>query len=418
MSPDTRRPPDLLLLVSVLVLLVIGIVMVYSSSFIIAHNEFGDDNYFLTRHLFALTAGLVGMGFLAGMDYRRWRRWALPGIVVAVVLLALVLIPGVGVEQYGARRWLATGGLLPSLQPSELAKLAVIVFMAHWLSANAQRAASFTAGSLPFLGVVGLVALLIMREPDMGTTIVVVLAAATVFWVAGANLFHVVSVGALGVAAMAWLATSAAYRAERVQGWFNPWQDPQGVGWHTVQTLIALGSGGLTGIGLGAGRAKAYFVPNAHTDGIYAIVGEELGLVGTLLVLALFALVVRRGLMITLRAPDSFGRLLAVGMTALIGWQALLNMMAITNAVPFTGVTLPFLSFGGSSLVVSLAGIGLLLSVSRGAAAEAPREWAPRSAGRPQPSRAPAPRRRPAAARPARSAATIGLGPLARRRAR
>jgi len=397
MTERTRRPPDLLLLVAVLVLLVVGIVMVYSASFIVAHNDYGDGNYFLSRHLIALAAGLVLMGFLAGVDYHRWRPWALLGVLAAATALVMVLIPGLGIEQYGARRWLWTGGLLPGLQPSEFAKLALITFMASWLASKGERVGHFTSGSLPFLAIVGLIAGLIMREPDMGTTIVLVLSAVTVFWVAGANIVHVGSVAGFGVVAAAWLATSAAYRAERLQSWVDPWRDPQGQGWHTVQTLIAIGSGGLTGRGLGDGRAKAYFLPNAHTDAIFAIVGEELGLIGTLVVILLFAVIAWRGLTIALRAGDRFGQLLAVGVTGLIVWQALLHMMVATNAVPYTGITLPFLSSGGSSLVVSLAAVGLLLSVSRAGPVPAP-ERATRGADRPVAASS-APRRRPAADR-------------------
>jgi cell division protein FtsW len=420
MTEGRRTPPDLLLLVAVLGLLVVGIVMVYSASFIIAHNEFGDENYFLTRHLIFLTLGLILMGFLAGVDYQRWRGWAWPGVILAVVLLAVVLVPGLGIENYGSRRWLQTGGLLPGLQPSEFAKVAVVVFLAAWLSGKHRPAAGLTSGSVPFLLVVGLVAGLIMKEPDMGTTIVVVLAASTVFWVAGANVLHVGSVALVGGLSLAWLATSAAYRAGRLQGWMDPWADPQGQGWHTVQTLIALGSGGITGLGLGAGRAKAYFLPNAHTDAIYGIVGEELGLLGTVLVVVLFAVIAWRGLTIALSARDTFGQLLAVGVTSLIVWQALLNMMVVTNAVPFTGIPLPFLSFGGSSLIVSLAAVGLLLSVSRlrGTPAPVERAAAPRTRVRSaEPAAGPrwgVPRRQPATPRSARA---TEAAPLARGRA-
>jgi cell division protein FtsW len=251
------------------------------------------------------------------------------------------------------------------------------------------------------MAVVSVVGGLIMLEPDMGTTIFVVLGAATVFWVAGANVLHVGTVALMGGLSLAWLATSATYRASRLQGWIDPWADPQGVGWHTVQTLIALGSGGLTGLGLGAGRAKAYFVPNAHTDAIFGIVGEELGLLGSACVVLLFAMIAWRGLTIALQSRDTFGQLLAIGVTSVLVWQALLNMMVVTNAVPFTGVPLPFLSFGGSSLVASLAAVGLLLSVSRYRTCAAPVE--PPSSRRRRPERESEieviPMRRPAAGR-------------------
>jgi cell division protein FtsW len=342
------------------------------------------------------------MGFLAGVDYRRWRRWALPAVLLAVVLLVMVLLPGLGVEVYGSRRWLQTGGLVPGAQPSEFAKIAVVVFIASWMATSRERAASLTAGSLPFLGLVCVVAFLIMREPDMGTTIVLVLAAVTVFWVAGANLLHVATAGGLGVAAMGWLVTSAAYRAQRLQGWSDPWADPLGTGWQTKQSLTAIGSGGLWGRGLGVSTSKAYYLPNSHTDAIYSIIGEELGLLGAGLVLLLFVCIAWRGLMIAHRAPDRFGRLLATGATGLIVWQAFLNMMVATNVVPFTGVTLPFLSFGGSSLVVSLAAVGLLLSVSRATPRPEPAEWRPALSRRAERPLLGTPRRRPAAARPAR----------------
>jgi len=410
---EVRRPPDLIVLVSVLALVVMGIVMVYSASFIIAHNEFGDEKYFLLRHLAALLIGLTVMGFLAGVDYRRWRRWAWPAILAALGALVLVLVPGIGVEQYGARRWLFLSGALPGLQPTELAKLALVVFMAYWFSERAGRATGLTGDALPCLALVGLICLLVMRQPDLGSTVVIVLTTITVFWAAGANLFHTAGLVAVGVATLGWLATAAAYRADRLQCWANPWADPQGLCWHTAQTLIAQGSGGLTGVGLGAGRAKAYFLPNAHTDAIFAIIGEELGLIGVTLVLVLFALLAWRGLLIMYRAPDSFGRLLAAGVTGLLVWQALLNMMVTTNVVPFTGITLPFVSFGGTSLVVSLAAVGLLLSISRRTALAAPA--APPARSR-EPTAAAVGRRRPAVSRPARRAGRAAAWAAARRR--
>jgi cell division protein FtsW len=407
-----RRPPDLVLLVAVLVLVVLGIVMVYSASFIIGHNEFNDGNYFLLRHILALMVGLVGMGLVAGTDYHRWRGWALPALVVCLVLLALVLVPGLGTEVYGARRWLGVGRF--QVQPSELTKLALVLFLAAWLSARPGRASQPRAALL-FVALVGLIALLVMREPDMGTTIVIVLTAVSVFWVGGASLAHVLTVSAVGTVTLAVLATSAAYRVQRLQGWTDPWADPQGAGWHTVQSLIALGSGGLFGRGLGAGLQKAYYLPNAHTDAIYSVIGEELGLLGTAGVLLLFAIIAWRGLTIAQRAGDAFGRLLATGMVALLVWQALLNMMVAVNAVPFTGVTLPFLSFGGTSLVVSLVAVGFLISVSRGplaargdAAVGQPAEepWARRAAERPALAAAP------------RAASVWAARPPARRRVR
>lgn len=364
MSRDLDRTPDIGLSVAVAALLVIGIAMVYSSSFVIAHNEFQDDLYFLVRQLIWAAVGTAALVALAWIDYHRWQRLSVLAMGAAVLALVLVLTPAFGQSAYGAQRWLRLGPL-PIFQPSEFAKLGLVLYLADWLARKNHKVGTMADGFVPFGVVLGVVSALIMAQPDMGTTAVVVATAISIYWVAGANILHLFLGMLMLVLLAVWFATSAEYRLDRLAAFIDPWSDAQARGWHTVQTLIALGSGGVAGLGLGASRQKFYYIPNAHTDAIFAIIGEELGLIGTLVVLSLFAVVAWRGLAIALGAGDRFGRLLAAGATSLILWQAILNMAVVTKTLPYTGVTLPFISFGGSSLVVSMMAVGLILSVSR-----------------------------------------------------
>lgn len=367
MSVATRpRPtPDLLLMATSLALLVLGIGMVYSASFVVAQSEFGDDTYFLSKQAMWAVIGVVGMIVAAAIDYHRLEQFAVPIMLIVVVLMLLVLVPGAGVGNYGATRWLRLPGPIPPIQPSEFAKLALIVYMAYWLAKKGRRVRQFTYGFIPFALILMTVTALVMAQPDLGTSFIIVVTAACIFFVAGANLLHFFIAGIGGVVGFVYLIAAAGYRQDRVEAFLNPWADPQDTGWHTVQTLIALGSGGLTGHGLGASRQKFYYVPNAHTDAVFAIVGEEMGLIGTAGVILLFAIFAWRGFRVAFRAPDAFGRLLATGVTSLITVQAITNIAVVTNTVPYTGITLPFISFGGSSLLVSMVGVGLVLAVSR-----------------------------------------------------
>jgi cell division protein FtsW len=359
-----ERAPDYLLLASTIALLVMGALMVYSASFVVAHNEFNDDAYFLTRQLIWVAIGLVGLVAAMRVDYRVWRRWSLPIMAACIGLLVLVLVPGIGASSYGAVRWLKLGPV--QVQPSEIAKLALILYLADWLARRGNLVGDLLKGLLPFGIIVTIVAVLVEVQPDLGTTSIIVGVAACVFFVAGANLLHLAVIGLGAVAAAAaLLAHLSGYQLERVRAFLDPWSDVQGSGWHTVQGLIALGSGGIFGHGLGNGLHKAYWVPNAHTDAIFAIIGEELGLIGTLGVLGLFGVLAWRGFLIAWRAPDQFGRLFATGLTCMLILQALVNVAVVTNSLPYTGVTLPLVSFGGSSTVISLVGIGLLLNISR-----------------------------------------------------
>lgn len=363
-GPLTRANVDWWLVMAVGGLLLIGLQMVYSSSVVVAHAVFEDDAYFLTRQAIWTVLGLGAMILVARMDYQRLQSWSVWLMAICLIGLVLVLIPGIGSTAYGAQRWLKIGPF-PLIQPSELAKVALVIYMADWLSRKGKHVSQFTNGSLPFAIIVGLVAGLVMPQPDLGTAIVLIATAVSIFFVAGANVFHLILGAVPTGAVLCWLVFGVGWRADRWDAFLRPEDDPLGKGWHTMQTLIALGSGGASGLGFGASRQKHYYVPNAHTDAIMAIVGEELGLIGTVTIVVLFGILAWRSLVIALHAPDDFGRLLAAGMASKILWQAILNVSVVTNTVPFTGVTLPFISFGGSSLLVTLLSVGMLLSVAR-----------------------------------------------------
>ncbi|MSQ23037.1 MAG: putative lipid II flippase FtsW [Chloroflexi bacterium] len=368
MLAELRRI-DLALLLAILILVALGVEMVFSASFVVAHNEFGDGTYFLIRHLLWISLGFVGLTVTASIDYRRLPAFALPLYGLSLGLLFLVLIPGLGQVTYGSARWLNFGPL--SFQPSEITKVALVIYLASWLARVGDTVNNLTRGVIPFALILLITAGLVLLEPNLGTAVVLTATAASTFFVAGVSVIHTIVAALFGAGGLAVLmmlihtAAGAGYWAQRIEAFLDPWMYAEGIGWQTTQTLIALGSGGITGLGLGEGRQKYYYVPNAHTDSIFAIVGEEIGFIGTVLVLLLFLFIAWRGLSIAARAPDLLGRLLAAGLTSLVVWQALLNMAVISNTVPYTGVPLPFVSYGGSSMVINLCAVGVLLSVSR-----------------------------------------------------
>jgi cell division protein FtsW len=385
------RRPDYLLLASTIALVVLGTLMVYSASFVVAHNEFNDDSYFLVRQLIWIALGGLGALGAVHVDYRRWRALSLPIMFACIGLLVLVLVPGIGASSYGAVRWIRLGPV--QVQPSEIAKLAITLYLADWLARRGPIVGQFFKGLLPYAIIVGIIALLVAVQPDLGTASIIIGVSACVFFVGGANLLHIAGLCVAGVgAATVVLAHLSSYQMDRIRAFLDPWSDVQGSGWHTVQGLLALGSGGPVGLGLGNGLHKAYWVPNAHTDAIFAIIGEELGFVGCLGVLLLFALLFFRGFLIAWRTTDGFGRLLATGLTSMLTVQTLVNIAVVTNSLPYTGVTLPLVSFGGSSTVVSLIAIGLLLNISRQPAAGAQAD--PKEEDEPLPP-SPPPRRKP-----------------------
>lgn len=354
---------DAVLLSAVLSLLALGIVMVYSASSVSAEVHFGDAYYFLKRQLIWTTLAIAAMMVALGIDYHWWKRFATAILIATVILLVLVLVPGLGRTVNGAQRWLGTGGIY--LQPSEIAKLGMAIFAAAHLTRHIDVMKSFRRGILPMLAVLGAVFALILAEPDLGTALAIGTVVFVLLFVAGARIVHLASLGAVGLAGIAIAIWLEPYRMKRVFAFLDPWSDPLGSGYHIIQSLYAIGSGGLFGVGLGRSREKFLYLPEPHTDFIFAILGEELGLIGTLVVLLLFFLLIWRGLRAAMHAPDLFGSLLAVGLTSAIAVQAMMNIAVVTASMPITGIPLPFLSFGGSSLIFTMIGIGILLNISR-----------------------------------------------------
>lgn len=371
-----RHGPDYLLLSVLTVIIVIGLIAVYSSSYALGYAQFDDANYFIKKQILFAVLGSIGMFIMMNIDYRILMRLSPLLMLGALIALAAVLLPGIGFEQNGARRWIALGPL-PPLQPSEFAKVAVLIYMAAWLAAKGETVRDFSLGVLPFVSMVGLVGALIMLEPDMGTAMMVALITGTLFFVAGARLIHLVALVGSGLVMAVVLIFSHGYRADRFTAFTSGADDPTGLGFQGAQMLVAFGSGGIDGLGLGVSRQKFFYVPGSHTDGILAIIGEELGFIGVTVVLLLFGVLLARGLRIAMRAPDKFGSLLATGVLAWIALQLLINVGGVTRSIPLTGIPLPFLSYGGSSLMALLIAVGVLLSVSRYAATEDTEQYEP-----------------------------------------
>ncbi len=364
-----RHEPDYLLLLSVVALASLGILMVYSSSGVSSLLQRDDPFAVVGPQALWAVLGAVAMIVFMRLDYRYLRLVSVPAFLCALVLLVLVLLPPIGplrpIEVAGSTRWLEIGPL-PAMHPAEFAKLALVVYLAHWLTRKGTSAGSILHGLLPFLFITGPLLLLILLEPDLGTMGVLTLTAFTMFFVAGGSLWQLALLTPLGVAAVAHVVTNSSYQLARVQAFLDPWADPQGIGFHTVQGLLAIGTGGVLGIGLGESRQPgALHLPAAQNDFVFAVVAQELGFVGGLAVIGFYLLFAYRGIRIALGAPDTFGALLATGITAWLTLQAFINIGVVVVLLPITGITLPFVSAGGSSLLVSFAAVGILLSISR-----------------------------------------------------
>jgi cell division protein FtsW len=358
-----RSPTFVLLLALVAVLTLIGLVMVLSASSVTALYEYGSSWYHFKRQLIWVALGTTAMVVVMRVDYHRWRRFTMPLLLCSGVLMALVMVPGLGVNVNGSSRWLGYG--FARIQPSELAKLAVLLFTADLLARRSDKVDDWRVTLKPVLVVSGGFAVLLMAQPNLGTTILLASIVFVMLFVSGVALKPLVASFTVAGTAAALLAVVEPYRRRRLLGFINPWKDSQNTGYQTIQSQVGIARGGITGSGLGQSRAKWGFLPFAHTDFIFAIIAEELGLIGALLVIALFVALGVAGIVTALRAPDQYGMLLATGITAWILVQAFVNVGAVVGVLPITGVPLPFVSFGGSSLVVTMAAVGLLLSVAR-----------------------------------------------------
>jgi cell division protein FtsW len=355
--------PDMWLLAAAVVLLSIGVVMVYSASAIMAADRFRDPYFFLKKQLFWATLGGGCLWGALRLDYRRLERYMLPLLIVAAVLLVLVLIPPFGQSINGTRRWLRLGPV--SFQPAELAKLALVVFLAAFLARRKDELQNLWRGFAPPVAVAVAFALLVVVQPDLGNAVTLVALTFALLFLAGSRLSHLSLVFVAVVPFVIAAVLFAPYRLRRVMAFLDPWQDPRGSGFQIIQSWLALGSGGLFGRGIGDSRQKLFYLPEAHTDFIFAIIGEEGGFLGAMLVLALFVVLLWRGLRIGLRTPEPFGAYLALGITVLLATQTFVNLGAVTGLLPTKGLPLPFISFGGSALVVTMFATGVLLNISQ-----------------------------------------------------
>ncbi|WP_110932174.1 stage V sporulation protein E [Paenibacillus bouchesdurhonensis] len=358
-----RMAPDFWLMSSILGLLAIGIVMVYSAGSVLAFHDYGDSFYFVKRQLLFAVLGLVAMFFMLNLDYRHLRKYAKFALLVCFALLVIVLIPGIGVVRGGARSWLGISSF--GIQPSEFMKLGMILFLSYWLSKEDYKITLFTRGLLPPLGIMGLAFGLIMLQPDLGTGTVMMGASLLIVFTAGARVKHLSGLAAVGALGFVGLVLAAPYRLQRITAFLDPWSDPLGSGYQIIQSLYAIGPGGLAGLGLGMSRQKYSYVPEPQTDFIFSILAEELGFIGGLLVLLLFLILVWRGMRVAMTVEDSFGSLLAVGIVGMVAVQVVINIGVVIGLMPVTGITLPLISYGGSSLTLMLTALGILLNLSR-----------------------------------------------------
>jgi len=365
---ELRKGHDQSLLLMAIGLTCLGIVMVFSSSSIMAMREHGDSLYFLKRQGLYALIGFSLMAILMHFNYQYLRKLAVPILLLCIIMLVLVLIPGIGARIGGAKRWIRLLGF--SLQPAEFAKLGLIIFMAHSLARKQDKMKSFKLGFIPYMGLLAILLGLMLMQPDLGSALTLALVAMIMMFIAGTRLAYIAGLGVLALPFLYFLVMNVDYRRKRIMAFLNPWEDPSNTGFQIIQSWIAFGSGGPLGNGLGESKQKLFFLPEAHTDFIFAVVGEELGFIGVIIIAAMFLLLVMRGFRAATHAPDNFGSYLAFGMSLLIGIEAFVNMAVVMGLVPTKGLALPFLSYGGSSLMASLMAVGIILNVSSKSAGE------------------------------------------------
>lgn len=363
MMTTNKTKPDLVLALTVFMLCFLGIVMISSASIVSSQERFGTNYYYAIHQLISLVIGLTLMLIAYFIDYRFWKKIAVPLFLASLVMLIAVFVPGIGKTFGGAHRWIGLGGII--FQPSEIIKLTFLIYLASWLERRGDKIGSFKLGFIPFAFLIIILGFLIMSQPDLGTLSIILGTAVVVFYVSGARLSHLALGGVSLLVLLGILIKAAPYRLQRFLVFLDPSAQTLSAGYHINQALIAIGSGGLWGLGFGGSKQKYLYLPQAYSDSIFAIIAEELGFLRSLLVLAVFVFLALRGLKIAKNAPDNFAKLLAAGITAWIILQAFINIAAMLNLIPLTGVPLPFISFGGSSLIVSLIAIGILLNISK-----------------------------------------------------
>ncbi len=354
---------DLIIMLMAIALTCFGVLMVYSASSVMAAKRFHDGFFFLKRQgLFSLL-GFAIMLVVMRVDYHTWKHLAVPALLLCLVLLGLVLIPGIGGRAGGSSRWLKLPGF--NLQPSEMAKLALIMYMAYSLDKKQDKVKSLTAGFIPYMIVLMFLIGFLVLQPDLGGALTLAAVAMVMLFAAGTRLTYIFSMFLLALPLLA-IKLSRGYHKGRIDAFLNPWSDPEGKGFQIIQSWLALGTGGVFGQGLGEGKQKLFYLPEAHTDFILSVVGEELGFLGVGVIIGMFFLLVQRAMRIAVAAPDTFGRFLALGIAVLFGIEATVNMGVVTGLLPTKGLALPFISYGGSSLLISLFSVGILLNISSG----------------------------------------------------
>lgn len=353
---------DLIIVLMVVALTCFGVVMVYSASSVMATKKMHDGFYFLKRQGIYAVLGFAVMALTMRIDYHFWRKAAVPVLLGCLVLLVLVLIPGIGGSAGGSSRWLRLPGF--SFQPSEMAKIAFIMYMAYSLDKKQDKVRFFSSGFLPYMVVLAVMLLLLLKQPDLGSSLTLGAVAMVMLFAAGTRLSYILSMIMLALPFLYYAIMHVDYRRRRIMAFLNPWEDPMNTGFQIIQSWIAVGTGGIFGQGLGEGKQKLFYLPEAHTDFIFSVVGEELGFIGVMVIASMFFLLVHRGIRVALYAEDNFGRSLAFGISTLIGLEAFVNMAVVTGIFPTKGLALPFISYGGSSLIITLFAVGILLNIS------------------------------------------------------
>lgn len=334
--------------------------MVFSASSESARASHGNAYHFIQQQLMWAAVGLIAMFIMANFHYKKLQKLAFPALIITIILLIVVLFFA---PVNGARRWIRLGFM--QFQPSEVAKIAIILFFAHSLSLRYKKLGSFWSGLMPYLGVIGILVGLLMMQPHFSGSLVIILTGGIMLMVAGAKMLHFVILGLAALPAAIWAVVSEPYRLSRIFAFIDPFQDKQGSGWQVIQSLYAVGSGGIFGLGLGRSRQKFLYIPEPHNDFIFAILAEELGLIGAVVVIGLFAMLMYRGIKIAIGAPDIFSSLMAIGIMGLVAVQVIINIAVVTSLVPVTGMPLPFFSYGGTTLLVNMTAMGIMMNISR-----------------------------------------------------
>lgn len=356
------KAPDAVLLLVTLILVTMGTAMIYSSSSIIALEKFKDGQYFLKKQILFVFMGLIALVMLSKIPYVQLKKYAYPGIAVCILLLALLFVPNVGSKRGGATRWMDLG--LFSFQVTEMVKIALVVFLAHFLSRKVHQLKKFTRGILLPLSITSVIIALVLLQPDFGTAVIMATILLLMLCLAGSQMKHLLILAMVFLPVGALLIWQRGYRLARLTAFLDPWKDAGNTGFQIIQSLLSFGSGGAFGKGLGDGMQKLFYLPEPHTDFILSIIAEETGFVGVTIVIVLFAIFIFRGFMIAVKAPDLFGSLLAAGLTMVIALGAFINIAGVMGLIPLKGLALPFLSYGGSSFIMSMTAVGILLNVS------------------------------------------------------